>query len=626
MKVSHKVVLISSTIVVITFTLFSWLQYNTVKNALHDKAASNVAETSRVISTQIADWLNGKLALIDMVANTIDADYSAETIQKSFDNPILADNFILMFGGLHTDGKPITNDPSWAPTGWDARKRPWYDTARNSSSAALTPPYEDASTKEILISAVANFSDQGKFLGAFGGDLSLKVIADAINKVNFNETGYAFLISADGNIISHPDVSLNGQSLSALFPQKRPTTNSQFQEIEVDGQMMFTAFQPLEGLQGTQWLIGVMLEKNKVLKEANAFGFAAIIGTLISVLLTAMALFITMKSLFKPLERLQQSLLDINSGDGDLTKRLVATSGDEFGKVSTDFNEFVQYLQDIIINVKRISGELTSNTSDSSASANQSATVLARQLGELDMLSAAINQMSCSAQEVANSAQEAAASAKAAERAADEGTAIVSQTSKSIAQLVTDMDETVDTVNQLEKYSANIESVLTSITSIAEQTNLLALNAAIEAARAGDMGRGFAVVADEVRALAARTQQSTNETSLIIEQLQQGVKEAVERIEQSRNLANKTNEEATKADVILNDIRTSISHINDISVNIASAAQQQSATSEEINRNTTTIRDISQEVSVEAHNQSDLCTGMVDIIEQQNKVLEKFKV
>ena len=490
----------------------------------------------------------------------------------------------------------------------------------------MTEPYEDASTKEVLISAVANLTDKGKFLGAFGGDLSLKVIADAINKVNFNKTGYAFLISADGKIISHPDASLNGQSLRTLFPQKRPTTNSQFQEIEVNGQMMFTAFQPLEGLKGTQWLIGVMLEKDKVLKEANAFGLAAIIGTILSVLLTALALFITMKSLFQPLERLQQSLVDINSGDGDLTKRLVATSGDEFGKVSTDFNEFVDYLQNIIINVKRISEELTSNTNNSAASANQSASVLARQLSELDMLSAAINEMSCSALEVANSAQEAASSAKSAEQAADKGTAIVSQTSKSISKLVTDMDETVATVNKLEEYSDNIESVLTSITSIADQTNLLALNAAIEAARAGDMGRGFAVVADEVRALAARTQQSTKETSVIIEQLQLGVKEAVNRIEKSRVMAAKTNEEAIEADSILNDIRTSISHINDVSVNIASAAQQQSATSEEINRNTTTIRDISQEVSTEAHNQSDLCTSMVQIIEQQNSVLAKFRV
>jgi methyl-accepting chemotaxis protein len=188
------------------------------------------------------------------------------------------------------------------------------------------------------------------------------------------------------------------------------------------------------------------------------------------------------------------------------------------------------------------------------------------------------------------------------------------------------MEDTVMTVNQLEKYSDDIESVLTSITSIAQQTNLLALNAAIEAARAGDMGRGFAVVADEVRALAARTQQSTNETSQIIEHLQAGVKEAVEKIESSRLLADRTNQEASKADEILLNIRSSISEINDISVNIASAAQQQSNTSEEINRNAANIRDISQTVSTQAQDQSELCSVIVDHTEQQTAVLHKFKV
>ncbi|MEH6445534.1 MAG: methyl-accepting chemotaxis protein, partial [Oceanospirillaceae bacterium] len=189
MKISHKVVLISSVIVIITFSLFSWLQYNTVKNALYERASNNVTETSKVISEQIASWLNGKLALIDMVAKTIDSDFNTKGIQKAFDNPVLADNFILIFGGLEADGKPITNDPSWAPQGWDARKRPWYDLAKNSKSAILTEPYEDSSTKEILISATANLNDNGVFNGAFGGDLSLKSIADTINQVNFNNTG-----------------------------------------------------------------------------------------------------------------------------------------------------------------------------------------------------------------------------------------------------------------------------------------------------------------------------------------------------------------------------------------------------------------------------------------------------
>jgi len=626
MKVSQKVVLISSAIVAITFTLFSWMQYKTVKNALYDNAASNVSETSAVISSQISHWLNGKLDLIDIVAQNIDENYSPSAIQEAIDVPILKDKFILIFGGLDTDGKPITNDPSWAPDGWDARKRPWYAVAKNNTKATLTAPYEDASTKEVLISAVANISDKGKFLGAFGGDLSLKLIAETINKVNFNNTGYAFLISADGNIISHPDNQLNGKNISELYEGKQPSITTALQEANINDQIVLTSFQPLSELKGSNWYIGVALNKATVLQEATHFGYAAIVGALVSVLLCALALFFTMRSLFKPLEGLQASIVEINSGEGDLTKRLTVVSNDEFGTVSSDFNNFLQQLQGIILDIKNISVDINQNTSKSSNSAAKTASDLIKQLEELDSLSAAINEMSYSAKEVADNAQKAADAAQSADSAASEGTTIVAQTSQSIAQLVVDMEDTVMTVNQLEKYSDDIESVLTSITSIAQQTNLLALNAAIEAARAGDMGRGFAVVADEVRALAARTQQSTNETSQIIEHLQAGVKEAVEKIESSRSLADRTNQEASKADEILLNIRSSISEINDISVNIASAAQQQSNTSEEINRNAANIRDISQNVSTQAQDQSELCSVIVDHTEQQTTVLHKFKV
>lgn len=626
MRVSYKVVLISSAIVFITFTLFSWQQYTSVKTALYEKAASNVAETSKVIANQIANWLNGKLDLIDMASQSIDNNHTSNNIQSIFDQPILADNFILIFGGLATDGKPITNDPSWAPDNWDARKRPWYGAAQNNNQAVLTAPYEDASTKEVLISAVAKLNDKGVFKGAFGGDLSLKVIAGAINQINFGDTGYAFLISDQGDIISHPNNEFNGQSIGQLFTTVTPSISPQLQEIELDGNAVLTSFQPLTNLRGSKWHIGVVLDREKVLKEASDFGVAAVIGAFLSILFTAFALYFTIAKLFKPLDQLQHSIVDINSGDGDLTKRLQTSSNDEFGKVSLDFNSFIEHLQEIIVDVKSIAGEIGKSTDLNATAAANTADGLQKQLNELDMLSAAITQMSYSAQDVAENAQKAASAAQTADVAAGEGNSIVAKTFTSLGSLVDDMDATVITVNQLEEYSSNIESVLTSITSIAQQTNLLALNAAIEAARAGDKGRGFAVVADEVRALAARTQLSTDETSTIIEQLQEGVQDAVRRIAHSRQLATDTSVDAEKADQILNDIKSAISEINNLTVQIAAAAEEQSTTSEEINKNATAIRDISQNVANQAQEQSQLSSTMAQSTQQQNEVLDQFKV
>jgi len=626
MKVSHKVALMASAIVILTFALYSLMQYNTVRSALYEKTEQSTQEATSVLGYQITNWLNAKLKLIDMMAESINADFSPETIQSTFDNPILAKEFILIFGGLDTDGQKITNDPNWNPTNWDARKRPWYPYAKQNSRAVLTDPYPDAATGEILISAVANFYDKREFKGAFGGDLSLKTVSDALNTLNFHNTGYAFLINTNGNIISHPNAELNGKSITDLFDGQSPALSPELSESTIAGESVFVAFHKLEGLFGSNWMIGVALDKSKVMAEANQFGITALIATLISALICSGALYLAVTRQLLPLDNLRASLVDINSGDGDLTKRLVITSKDEFGQVSTDFNQFIEYLQNLILQVKHITAEVRTNSDLTSNSATTASANLDKQLFELDQLATAMHEMTATAQEVAANAQHAADSAQRADSAAGQGVAVVSRTTESIGHLAQDMEKIVATINELAGFSNNIESILTVITEIADQTNLLALNAAIEAARAGDMGRGFAVVADEVRALASRTQSSTEEIKDMIQQLQSGVKNAEQTIINSRDLAAKTQDVAGEADSVLNTIRDNIQEINQMTVQIATAAEQQSATAEEINRNTTNIRDISQSVANSAKDQEANCLNMADLTARQDSELGKFKV
>jgi len=626
MKVAHKVAVVSSFIVVLMFAIFSWVQYNSVKTALYDKAEQNIQETSAVLAHQITNWLNGKLAQIDMMAQAIDGDFSAESIQRTFNTPLLKQEFILIFGGLDTDGARITNDPSWNPEGWDARKRPWYPYARSNNQAVLTDPYADAATGEILISAVANLKDKGQFKGAFGGDLSLKTVSEALNTLNFGGTGYAFLINANGNIISHPNGELNGKDITELFTDDKPSLSTNMQELAIGDTTVLTAFQPLTNLFGSQWMIGVVLDKSKVMADATAFGWSAVISAVVAALVSSIALFMIMGHLLSPLQSLRSSLVEINSGEGDLTKRLDQGSNDEFGKVSADFNEFIGYLQSLISDIKTASSNIRDNTGKTSSAATQSAGELEVQLGELDQLAAAMNQMASSAQEVAESARQAASSAENVDSAASQSANIVARTTDAISELSSDMENAVKTVSELANYSGNIESILVVITDIADQTNLLALNAAIEAARAGDMGRGFAVVADEVRALASRTQQSTNEIRSMIEPLQNGVRAAERTISQSRERATQTSNVAGEADQALNAIRDSIRQITDQTMHIATAARQQSATSEEINRNTVRIRDISQKVSDGIQVQTERCDAMVETTSHQDRLLEKFRV
>ena len=626
MKVSHKVVLCASVVVVLAFSMYSWLQYTSLRTALFEKTKTSTQESSKALALQVDNWLKNKMDLIESISQTVDADFSPETIQNAFDLPIYQKEFLLLFGGLESGGPRFTNDPNWNPPGWDARKRPWYDMGKNQKQAVLTEPY--VSTEgDILISVIADFSDRGQFKGAFGGDLSLKTVSDAVNTLNFNETGYAFLLNKSGKIISHPNADLNGKSVADLLQGGVPTlSNDLLPNTLADGTSVYVSFSPLPNLYGADWYIGVVLDEAKLFADVRSFGWIALWSTLIAGLLVSIILYVVVTRLLEPLRALRESLQEINGGEGDLTKRLDIISNDEFGAVSSEFNKFVDYLQQMIREVKGRSLRVRENTDKTAASSARSSSELYTQLNELDQLATAMHQMSATAHDVADNAQTAASRANHADAAAKEGSLVVERTTASIAQLTDKMGGVVTTINELVVYSNNIESILTVITDIADQTNLLALNAAIEAARAGEQGRGFAVVADEVRTLASKTQESTEQIQKMIQQLQNGVRGAEKVILESRESANDTQHIANQAKASLEAIRTSINEINEMTVQIAAAAEEQSATSNEINRNTTNIRDISQSVSDAATEQYALCETMVEITIEQAKSLDKFKV
>jgi methyl-accepting chemotaxis protein len=627
MKVSHKVALCASFVVVLVFSIYSWMQYSNLKTALFEKTTISTQETSKALAVQVNNWLNAKLALIDLAAQGIESDFNNANIQRTFNLPLYKQEFLLIFGGLATDGERITNDPAWNPANWDARKRPWYPLAKAHKQAILTEPYADSVSGELLISAVANFYERGQFKGAFGGDLSLKSVSDAVNTLNFNHTGYAFILNKKGDIISHPQADLNGKNITDLVEGGLPVFSTDLNTATLlDGTHVFTTFSPLSNLYGTDWYIGVILEKNKMMADVAKFGWIALISTIIAALLCSAVLYAVVSKLLLPLKALRESLQDINCGEGNLVKRLDINSNDEFGKVSEDFNQFLSYLQNLITEVKGTSVQVRLNTDKTEDSSSQAAVELSSQLTELDQLATAMSEMSATAHDVAGNAQSAAQKASEADDIAQNGVAIVDKTSASIAQLTDQMGSVVVTINELVNYSNNIESILTVITDIADQTNLLALNAAIEAARAGEQGRGFAVVADEVRTLASKTQESTEQIKSMISQLQVGVKNAEEVILKSRESADQTQQVAIQASASLNEIRVSIESINGMNVQIATAAEEQSMTTKEINQNTQNIRNISQSVSERAMNQESLCRVMVELTEQQERALDKFKV
>ncbi|GGC65945.1 methyl-accepting chemotaxis protein [Marinobacter halophilus] len=283
-----------------------------------------------------------------------------------------------------------------------------------------------------------------------------------------------------------------------------------------------------------------------------------------------------------------------NLADGQLDQTLTTRYPESVMGALVDT---IEQLTGIISEVRSASEELSSASTQLESTSDNNSKQIRMQAAEAEQMAAAVNQMAATVNEVAGYAASAATATRKADAEVETGNQVVQQTATSITELADKLEEAAASVNRVSQDSSNIEKIIEVISSIAEQTNLLALNAAIEAARAGTHGRGFAVVADEVRSLASRTQDSTREIQDMIGRLQAGAGEAASEMQRSRERARVTVEKTAEAQTALVKIREEVASINDMNAQIASAAEEQSAVAEEVNRNIARIHDGTLETS-----------------------------
>jgi len=341
-----------------------------------------------------------------------------------------------------------------------------------------------------------------------------------------------------------------------------------------------------------QVAIDAGVKNDTELQAIASFEWNLLLGlTSIMILLIVGIVFYISKHFATPLNKLSELMKQV-SDNQDLSLRAEEKGSSEVVQISSSYNKMLNEFEGLIAGVNASVESLKESTQELSVVTESSGELTTRQQTESQKLAAAMNEMSATSQEVAKNAAETASAVHDAEVSAQQSAEIAVEAMCAMDNLVAEVDSAAGVVSKLEDDSGSIGMVLDVIKGIAEQTNLLALNAAIEAARAGEQGRGFAVVADEVRTLASRTQESTNEIQSMIEKLQSGTQAAVKVMLHAKELGEGGSAQTEATAEALAEISGSVKSISNMTTQIASAAEEQTAMSEEMSRNIVSISEV----------------------------------
>ncbi|BDM62603.1 hypothetical protein NFHSH190041_00550 [Shewanella sp. NFH-SH190041] len=347
-------------------------------------------------------------------------------------------------------------------------------------------------------------------------------------------------------------------------------------------------------------LVGKVLDRNhqlgnKTTNEIDHVEVVIMIMILIAICLSVIAAIVTSHKLVVVVNKIKTVMGHL--AQGELTYKTDINGNNELYSLAGDLDKVIDYLRSMLSNVATASEHISTQVNELKIQSEANTNALQAHTIETDQVVTAMTEMSATAHNVANDANSAAQYTQKANDQAEKSKTVVEQASETVRALVTEVDTASVTIGEMNQNSRQIASVLNVIGEIAEQTNLLALNAAIEAARAGEQGRGFAVVADEVRALAARTQASTTEINSMLEKLRNGAESAVAAMDKTKHSCQDTADTTSVVTSNLDELNSYVFDIDGLTNQIATAAEEQSNVSEEINRNLTTIREMVEELN-----------------------------
>ncbi len=673
MNLRVKFIVPTLILIIIGSIVTSIVSYNsstkTLNNIIINESNSSVSDLLSLIDI----WVNGSKnevatlsrsyqAISQLKNSSTDSNNNVENLFESVISRHSTFDIILL---INKDGMVI-NTTNEKLRNKDLSTREYFQKALQ-GQISISPPIISSVDGKPIFTISSPVFDNGKIIGVVAAGIKIDEFSKKFIIPHTTQSSYMFISAENGVCLAHPDAKLVGKFnvlVDSDYGDKFIGHDKGILDVTSLGtkKLIFFKTSPI-----TKWIIGMAVNKEVAFHDAESLG-NLILGLSggQAILLLAGIWFILSISVIKPTHELVKAARRI--AEGDLNTVLDVNRKDEIGMLQQALSAMVSTLKVKIGEAEKqgdIAKEETEKAKEAMAEAQEAKEAAERARREGTLMAAqqlesivdaitsathsisdqidqssrgsqdqsdrvgetatAMEEMNATVMEVARNAAEAATTAENARDQAGEGSKIVSQVIESIDDAQSKALSLKSDMTTLGEQAQGIGQIMNVISDIADQTNLLALNAAIEAARAGDAGRGFAVVADEVRKLAEKTMTATKEVGDAITGIQNGttrnidnVDIAVQRINEATNLANQSGE-------ALNSIVSLVDRTTDQVRSIATAAEQQSATTDEINRSVMDISRIASETADALHQSSDALGGLADQTGMLNQLIQNMQ-
>ena len=650
-SIKAKLITINIVTLVIAILITAAIGYYKAKDILVRNMEQTLTSVAISSSKEVGMWIDSRKSELALLANVPLVSSGSNTARLSFLSSEIQRNKLYETFFI-SDKKGDYIITSGSPG--NVNDRDYFRKVMSTGEMVVSDPLVSRATGKTVVVVASPLKKDGVVTGLLGGTVTIDDISLRVASIKTGKTGYAYMVRGDGLVIAHPSkdqlmklntISDPGLDQNLKDSMQRVTRGETgINRYVFEGVDKYVAYNPIAGVN---WGIGVTAPVEELSASLWSLPFFTLgIAALVALISSIISIFLLSRLISKPIDKIRTMIA--HAEKGDLTVRGQVNSEDELGQLTWSFNQFMEKIQHMLIDIRGSSviisnslremssmtgnmaarnkemntrinvvntavGQITENitgtacsSSETSNYINMNSAALEDMYNSVQKLASASEQISASLEQVtvsveqnsdsiskiSNSSQDMSASVNSVATAVKEINFSLNEVSRNCERSIQITDnagvratETRGIIGKLNDSSKQIGKIVNVINDIAEQTKMLTLNAAIEAAGAGEAGRGFAVVANEVKELAKQTAEATDEISLQIEAMQGNMVGAVQAVETITRVIDET---------------------TDITNTIASAVTQQSASTGEISKSIILAADkvhlITREISDAASN------------------------